>query len=371
MSKDQAGLPTSGGGGPNVGAIAGGVIGGVVFIAVVTFVIWRFCIRPRYKNYETEEEDYSDEYAIDSEEIEKTSPRTIEGSFRPASQARQSHHSTRSVASTVMTRASNVIQIAFIPGITDRNHHNDSDSDIPPVPSIPLSQQRTVSSASSINRGNHPGSPDHFFTPADLAGGSGSRWSQFSNSTTDSEDIRSLRPQSLASSLARESVASTIFHDGQAATATATPIAASQVQGVRGRANMVSVKPSNPTSPPGAPGHVPEVPNVDYFKYGDAKNAAEAGDRKPHPLATSTTANGSEEKLATGDGEQTKKPSNRMLAVAIEEATRRASRAPTHAGLGGVGPGQGKSSQLAKPDEDVLRERDPSPFSDSNAVSTP
>ncbi|KAL9053225.1 MAG: hypothetical protein Q9162_004892 [Coniocarpon cinnabarinum] len=363
----QAGLQSSGGGGPNVGAIAGGVVGGVVFIAIVTFIIWRFCIRPRYKDYETDEAEYFDDEGAYAGSDHEKSPHVAESSFRPTSQARQSHHSVRSVASSAMTRASNVIQIAFIPGITDRSGQHGSGSDVPPVPSIPMSHQRnTVSStASTIDRGNHPGTPDYFLTPADLAGGVGaSRWSQFSNSTDDSEDIRSMRHHSLASSLARESVSSTIYHDGQTGTAMATPV---------GKAAVVSVRPSNANTPQDSTGHVPQVPAVDYGKYGEGKKIDEPAEKKAHPLATSTTAD-PEKSTGTDESEPEqpqKKTSNRQLAVAIEEATRRASRQPTHGGLGSVGAGgQSKSGQLAVPDN-VKEETESSPFSDSNAVSTP
>ena len=366
VSKSEAGVPQttpqSSGGGPNVGAIAGGVVGGVAFIAILTFVIWRFCIRPRY-NYP--EEEYSDEY---NNELSEKSP----GDYAPTEQARNSTHSVRSVASTVMTRASNVIQIAFIPGITDRQGHDDGS--IPPVPAIPGHQRsQTGSTNSPANR--HPGTPDHFFTPADLGGDS--RWSQFSNSTTDSEDIRSIRPHSLASSLARESVASTIFQGHQA-----TPMSAAQ--GVRGKANVVSVKPSTGNTP-SATGHVPEVPVVDYFKYGDQKKKEQetpkdttelhSEDSPAHTGSGETSVpdvsvTGSE--ATTGKDSNDKKPSSKMLAAAIEEATRRASKQPTHGGLGSLGPkASGQSSQLAHPQASQLRERDPSPFADSNAVHTP
>ena len=352
----------------NVGAIAGGVVGGVAFIAIITFVIWRYCIRPRY-NYP--EDDSSEEF--NQYQDQEKSP----DQFTPTEKARNSTPSVRSVASTVMTRASNIIQIAFIPGITDRQGHNDDS--VPPVPRIPENQRNTISSTHSRATG-HAGTPDHFFHPADLAA-TGSRWSQFSNTTTDSEDVRSTRHQSLASSLARESVASAIFQDHQA-----TPMSASQ--GVRGKANVVSVKPSATTTPNSA-SHIPEVPAVDYFKYAEHKKKVSDGNDQassgttlrptivePTPIGSSASASGSDPPSSVKEnGLDGKKPSPKMLAAAIEDATRRASRQPVHGGLGSVGPKQGgQSSQLAQPGSSAqggLRERDPSPFSDSNAVHTP
>lgn len=58
--------------------------------------------------------------------------------------ARQSTRSAHSIASTVFTRASNVIQIAYIPGVTVRSPP-ESPGLIPPVPSLP----GTASNASS------------------------------------------------------------------------------------------------------------------------------------------------------------------------------------------------------------------------------
>ncbi|KAJ5818057.1 Membrane anchor Opy2 N-terminal [Penicillium riverlandense] len=78
-------------GGSDTGAIAGGVIAGVVAVGIIVFLIWWFVIRK--KRQERESEKNSDFDA-----------------------RRNQRKSVQSIASTVLTRASNVIQIAYIPG---------------------------------------------------------------------------------------------------------------------------------------------------------------------------------------------------------------------------------------------------------------
>ena len=45
---------------PNVGAISGGVIGGVAFAAAVVFVLWRFWIKKRRAQQEEEAEEWEE-----------------------------------------------------------------------------------------------------------------------------------------------------------------------------------------------------------------------------------------------------------------------------------------------------------------------
>ncbi|KAL2825016.1 hypothetical protein BDW59DRAFT_76149 [Aspergillus cavernicola] len=172
---------SSSSGGTNTGAIAGGVIGGLAAIAIITFLIWWFVIRKK-RNQQR------------ASESEKAS------SFAPASQA-QSRKSTHSIASTVLTRASNVIQIAYIPGVTNRSPPDTPL--IPPVPPLPGA------------------SPDqHFFMPGDL------RDSSWSDMTTER--------RSMANTL-RSSVATTIYRND----AIVSPMPAQQA--TRTRAAVVSI----------------------------------------------------------------------------------------------------------------------------------
>ncbi len=207
-----------GGGGTNAGAIAGGVIGGVAVVGIITFLIWWFVIRKKRQQQ--------------SDESEKSSyaPRAA-GSAASGAQSRKSTHS---IASTVLTRASNVIQIAYIPGVTNR-----SPPDTPLVPPVP-----PLPGASA---------DQHFFMPGDLRDSS---WS-------DMTDRRSM-----ANTL-RSSVATTIYRND----AIVSPIPAQQV--TRTRAAVVSVHNggSPQTLSPDAPA-VPAITQSQLAKAGvtDANN---------------------------------------------------------------------------------------------------
>ncbi|KAJ5197760.1 uncharacterized protein N7498_006877 [Penicillium cinerascens] len=165
--------------GPNVGAIAGGVVGAVIALAALLFLIWWFVIRPRRD--------------------ERKSQQEKSGAF--AAQ-RSERKSTQSIASTVLTRASNVIQIAYIPGVTNRSPPETPASLVPPVPPLPGA------------------TPDqHFFMPGDLR---------------DSSWTATTGHQSISPTL-RSSVATTIYRND----AIVSAMPAQQIQ--RSRANIVSV----------------------------------------------------------------------------------------------------------------------------------
>ncbi|KAL2814174.1 hypothetical protein BJX63DRAFT_205427 [Aspergillus granulosus] len=182
----------SSGGGTNTGAIAGGVIGGVAVVGLVVFLIWWFVIRKKRNQQRENASEKASSYVAD-----------------PASG--QSRKSTHSIASTVLTRASNVIQIAYIPGVTNR-----SPPDTPLVPPVPPLPGAT---------------PDqHFFMPGDL------RDSSWSDMTTDR--------RSMANTL-RSSVATTIYRND----AIVSPMPAQQA--MRTRAAVVSIhNGGNPQSSP-------------------------------------------------------------------------------------------------------------------------
>lgn len=290
--------------GPNVGAIAGGVIGGVVVIALGTYLIWRFFIKKKQQVYDDailfEEED----------EVPK-----LEKTFAARRTGRSS--TVASVASSAFTRASNVIQIAFIPGITDR-----SGNAIPPVPPIPIPTRPSPSIMLSSGQ-------DHYFMPSDLRD---STFTSYTDATGETESVNTR--QSLTPSIARGSVASTIFRN-------ATVVNAEAIQ--LGRAAMVSVR----GTPIDTPSAVPAVPKIDYTRYrdSDARNSqlvdltpSTAGGNQPNPGLLQPTVFSA---VRRGPAD---------LTAAITEATRRASRAPTHGGLGS------------------LPTRDPSPFSDEHEI---
>ncbi|KAH8821095.1 hypothetical protein F5884DRAFT_850339 [Xylogone sp. PMI_703] len=215
----------SGSSGPNVGAIAGGVIGGVIALAAISYLVWRFFVKPRRGKYQEQ-----------WNEAEETS---AEKEFTMRRDARASTHTVASMASTVLTRASNVIQIAYIPGVTNRSTPSTPGLLVPPVPPIPIAL-----SDSGTPRFEH----EHFFMPGDLRD---STYSGISDRT----------------SYARNSVASTIYGKNavvQSASATV----------IRGKPALVSVKSSGGNSG----GDVtPPVPTVDYGKYGPPSPAFSVG----------------------------------------------------------------------------------------------
>ncbi|KAF2185969.1 hypothetical protein K469DRAFT_687407 [Zopfia rhizophila CBS 207.26] len=227
--------PTSGSSkkdnGPNVGAIAGGVVGGVVFIAIVTFIIWKFCLKGRRRQQdegEWHEVDYPQE--------------KVEMDFASRRSARASTHTVASMASSVLTRASNIIQIAYIPGVTNRSGPGSPDLLVPPVPPIP------AMSPSSGFSSPYSTSEQRFFVP-DLR-------DSMASGTTDARS--SYARTSIAPSLARGSVASTVYRQN----AIVSPLPAQTI--VRGKAAVVSVKSGGSNSPTDTPGaETPPVPQID------------------------------------------------------------------------------------------------------------
>ncbi len=165
--------------------------------------------------------------------------------------ARASTHTVGSIASTVLTRASNVIQIAYIPGVTNRSPPSTPGHLIPPVPPLPFD------SIPSLNASTPQfGQDQHFFMPGDL------RDSTYSG-VTDSDGRSSFGRQSITPSLARSSVATTIYRNN----AIINPTPAQTV--LRGKAAVVSVKSSGSTTPIESPdGMAPPVPAIDFERHG-------------------------------------------------------------------------------------------------------
>lgn len=161
-----------------IGAIIGGVIGGIAFIVIVIYLLWRFRIRPRRKQ--------EDQQIWTDQNVEK---RDQSGLHRSARQSTRSQHS---IASTVLTRASNVIQIAYIPGVTNRSPPDSPNLLVPPVPALPASATTSAASTPYLEQDRH------FFLPGDLRD---STYSGFSE----------LDRNSIAPSLARTSVATNAF----------------------------------------------------------------------------------------------------------------------------------------------------------------
>ena len=260
-----------GGGGPNVGAIAGGVVGGVVFIALLTFVVWRFIIKPRRDQYDGEE--WPEEYEQEPKPGEEN---TTGDNFTMQRDARAS--AVESIASTIHTRASNVIQIAYIPGVTNRGGLESPGVLVPPVPPIPAMASPAISPYASQRADTE--SESHYFMPIDLRGSTYS-------ADSDTRSVHNQR-QSITPSLARNSVASTDYRTN----AIVSPIPAQPA--VRGKAAVVSVKTggsSGENTP--AIASTPPVPALDLARLGrplqvQIPSSADKAGPSPQGSVTST-----------------------------------------------------------------------------------
>ena len=227
-------VPTSSG--PAAGPIAGGVIGGVAVVCLMTFLVWRFCIKKRREQFV--ENDWDEEFT------EKNADE-----FGMQRDARASVHSVRSIASTVLTRASNVIQIAYIPGVTNRSVDSTPDL-IPPVPPIP---------AFSPAGTPQPHQQDqHFFMPSDL------RDSTYSDYTLDRN---SYARSSIAQSMHRGSFQSTAYRGS--AVVDAIPAQ----RAIRGKANPVAVRSNGKNSPVESRSATPPVPAMGRKRHDLMKTA--------------------------------------------------------------------------------------------------
>ncbi|MCJ1351655.1 MAG: hypothetical protein MMC33_001639 [Icmadophila ericetorum] len=142
--------PNNNSGKATAGAIAGGVVGGLAAIAIISYLIWRFYIKKR-------REQQDEQWAIDEKQPA--------AEFLARRDARASVGTVASSASSVFTRASNVIQIAYIPGVTNRSIESSPEL-VPPVPPIPA-----ASTIASSNTSPHvPSEGEFFFQPSDLRG---------------------------------------------------------------------------------------------------------------------------------------------------------------------------------------------------------
>ncbi|KAK1247316.1 hypothetical protein MKX07_002225 [Trichoderma sp. CBMAI-0711] len=206
--------------GPSAGPIAGGVVGGIAAIAIITYLVWRFLIKPKRRLSQSV-------YGVEESAMpgdEKNGNRVTR---------RGSTHTVHSIASTVLTRASNIIQIAYIPGVTNRATPASPNVLVPPVPPIPMHHTEGYRDSSADN--------PHFFVPGNLRDSTYSGISAFSDRT-------SFAPP-------RSSIASTIFGGGKQQVLTPAQT------GMRAKPTMVSVK-SGSSSP-----NTPPVPSLDLDRF--------------------------------------------------------------------------------------------------------
>ncbi|KAF2502686.1 hypothetical protein BU16DRAFT_554731 [Lophium mytilinum] len=220
--------------GPNVGAIAGGVVGGVVFLLIVVFIVYKFCLKGRRQQNQEGE----------WREVDAPAEKNDQNDFASRRSARASTHTVASMASSVLTRASNIIQIAYIPGVTNRSGPGSPDLLVPPVPPIP-----SATSPSTALTSPYSMEDQHFFLPGEL------RDSTYSGLT---DGRSSYARTSITPSLQRSSVATTIYRNN----AIVSPLPAQTI--VRGKAAVVSVKSSGSSSPSDTPGYeTPPIPQIE------------------------------------------------------------------------------------------------------------
>lgn len=152
-------------------------------IILITYLIYRFCIKKR-------RDEWHQQYWQDP----TTNAEKDHDEFVAQKDARASTHTVGSIASTVLTRASNIIQIAYIPGVTNRSIESTPEL-IPPVPPIPAaSPSHSTATTPHLHQQD-----EHFFMPGDI------RESSYSGYTN--EDRTSFARSSMAPSHLRSSVA--------------------------------------------------------------------------------------------------------------------------------------------------------------------
>ncbi|KAK9237695.1 hypothetical protein V1525DRAFT_403107 [Lipomyces kononenkoae] len=203
-----SGSGTSGSTSVPVGGIVGGAVGGFVFVCAIFAILFFFFRRRRMRllataargggggTGTTPEESVDDDEKMSQVADVHTRPRSIAASERyqygDMPGARQSTHT---VASSVITRASNVIPIAYIPGVINRSNPN-SPSDVPPIPEIPLEhvgqqQQQHVQLVQPYYDGLNGAPPPH--TPMDSPNDMTRGMSIYSAATYDSQEDQSIR----------------------------------------------------------------------------------------------------------------------------------------------------------------------------------
>ncbi|PHH76973.1 hypothetical protein CDD80_1029 [Ophiocordyceps camponoti-rufipedis] len=225
-SNNAASNGGGGSSGPSAAPIAGGVIGGVAVIATLTYLVWRFLIIP--KRSRVPETIYS-----------AKTPRDAEKDNASRFTQRSSTHTVHSIASTVLTRASNIIQIAYIPGVTNRATPTSPSVLVPPVPPIPMQHQQGSPSPTQDDQ--------RFFVPGNLRDSTYSGISDYSNRT-------SYAP--------RSSIASTIY--GRQA-----QVQSPAQTGMRAKPTVVSVRPGGATAAAAA-SNAPPMPSIDFERFGGA-----------------------------------------------------------------------------------------------------
>jgi len=141
-------------------------MGGIALIALLTFLVWWFIIRKRRRQYPAENDlaEYSErDRGVEKEGDDDERDRLSEQQQRSN---RASAHTVSSVA-TAGTRSSNFIQIAYIPGVTNRSDAA-SPEIAPPMPPIPIAGAAHPHSLSGHTSPRQLGGDQFLFMPSDL-----------------------------------------------------------------------------------------------------------------------------------------------------------------------------------------------------------
>lgn len=125
--------------GPNAGAIAGGVVGGLVGVGlVIAYLLWRYVYSPKAREARKQME-----FEIEQEEAYEKRASQMTNRVSGMHQDSRLSSATLSSVNTSLTRASNIIPIAYVPGVTNR--------EAPPMPKF-LQQSGQTFSADDILR---------------------------------------------------------------------------------------------------------------------------------------------------------------------------------------------------------------------------
>ena len=297
--KNPNSAPTSSG--PNVGAIAGGVVGGIAFVVVVVFLVYWFWIKKRREEQDAELED---EWQHEDIASQKRNTRFT------ATHDAASTRTRGSLANSILSRASNIIQIAYIPGVTNRNGsgRNSVHAPVPPIPAAHRGGSQPPKSPLS-NEGDAL-----FFRPGDLRD---STWSGASSITSGNRDTRYSNNRdtrytmaSISPSLMRDSVATdSVFWDDAAT----QPMPASTAARPTAAARMVSVKSSNSSEAPGST-HTSATPEEDgKVKMLQVMMPGQGSSLSPNPsVKSSSSSTFAKVKQVTVGGAKGKAPSREV-----------------------------------------------------------
>jgi protein OPY2 len=166
-----------------------------------------------------------------------------------------------SLANSILSRASNIIQIAYIPGVTNRNGsasgHNSLLGGNGPVPPVPIATRGSNQPPKSplSNEGDML-----FFRPGDLRDSSYSATSSIRSGLGGQRDTQYTRA-SITPSLARSSMASEVYRGSTAE----MPMPATTV--ARAAPRMVSIKSAGSGSPGETPGESTPTSGIGFQDF--------------------------------------------------------------------------------------------------------